>query len=143
MNYNKSSLSMTRSNGGLRMELDPARATIARGGLVVRCFAGRVCKRYLSLGRPQSTSCRAHLIVLLADAQLKSEYLDGFRVRVSNTGHSQRIGDVDSDEERRVSTHSHVPMAMILKWHLSRSGLRSLPAYSVRLHHHEVCSICQ
>lgn len=36
---------------------------------------------------------------MFADTQLKGEYLDGFRVRVSRNGHSLHIGAADSEEK--------------------------------------------
>lgn len=47
----------------------------------------------------QRTGHCDHLNPVFADAQLKGEYHDWFRVRVSENWRSPHIGDVDSDED--------------------------------------------
>lgn len=47
----------------------------------------------------QSTTYHDYLNAVLANAQMKGEYLSGSRVRVSENGHSIHIGGADSEEE--------------------------------------------
>lgn len=67
---------------------------------VIRDFTGRVCTGYSLFVRAKSTIYRDLLNAVLADAQMRGEYLDGFLVRVSENGHSVLIGDTESDEQR-------------------------------------------
>lgn len=95
---------MTLNHGALRMEWDLAIAAIAQVELVIRYFAERVCKWYSLLVLAQSANYRDLLNVVLSEAQLKCEFYGGFRVMVSENGHSKHICDAGSKEEREGRT---------------------------------------
>lgn len=99
-NLNNCLMFMTRSYAALRMELDFAPTTIARGERVIQNFADSVCKGCSLLVCAHATSHRDDLNVVLTDAQQASEYLGEFRVSVSENGHSLHVGNANNDEER-------------------------------------------
>lgn len=90
----------SRNNGTLEVELKAARAAIGRGKRVIHDFAEHTCTRYTTLMRAQSSSYPDRLMAMLGDAEVRGEYLGGFRVCVRKSGDYLQFGVEDSDEER-------------------------------------------
>lgn len=72
----------------------------------------------------QATSYRDCLTNVLADAQMRGEYLGGYLVRVSENGLLLHIGVADSGEERGGHRTPPVLVTMTLKSFLPQQGPR-------------------
>lgn len=116
---------MTRSHGTLRSEFDFARATTNREESVIHDYVQRVRTGYRSLICAETTSYRDLLNAMLTDAQTRGDYIDGFRVRVSENGNLFHIGDTNSDEEQEGRIPTLGANCEDLELFISQPGLRS------------------
>lgn len=83
----------------LNYDLGAARATVGRGERVTNELAEEVYTGYIPSMRAQASDYRDHLNVLLANAELRGEYLGGYQVRVWDEGHSSHLRDADGIKE--------------------------------------------
>lgn len=89
-----------RESDPLNYDFGYARAVVGRGERDIRDFAEWVCAGYTSSLHDHAGDYRSLMNVMLADAQLRGEYLGSYPVRIGNEGHSVYLEEDDSDEER-------------------------------------------
>lgn len=90
---------MTRKHGALSMELDSPWAAISRGKRFIRDFADMIYVEYSLQVCAQCTSYCDRLNAMLADAQMRGEYLGGFWVRVSENEYFIYVGDAEIEDQ--------------------------------------------
>lgn len=69
---------------------------------MLRDFVERVCTGYSALMRTHATSCRSRLNAVLADVQLRGEYVRGYFILVGEDGYSLHIAEATNGEERAI-----------------------------------------
>lgn len=112
-------------------------AAIDKRERVTPDFTKRICTAYRSLVPDQASSYYDRLNTLLVDAQLRKEYLSGYRIRVNEIGHFLRANEVKRNEKRGAPTCIRNVMIMwsIFLRHLKRCSSFSLPYPRFKIFH--------
>lgn len=86
--------------GLLELEVKSAQVAINWGERFMRYFVERVCTGCSSIPHTQAFSSRERPNAVFAHAQVRGEYLDGYRAYLHEGGQALLVGEAGSDEER-------------------------------------------